>query len=69
MLKFFNFSKADTFLNVFKAFEDQEDNDAKDDKTITAVGILSTVDSILSVMEGKVEVRYEFSFLRSKNLF
>jgi hypothetical protein len=50
---------AETFLNVFKSFEDQEDNDIKDDKTITAVGILSTVDSILSVMEGKLEILIE----------
>ena len=37
--------------------ETEEDSDAKDDKTITAVGLLSTIDSILSVMEGKLEVR------------
>jgi len=44
-------------LNVVKCCEEQEeDSDARDDKTITAVGILSTVDSILSVMEGKLEV-------------
>ena len=33
-----------------------EDNDSKDDKTITAVGILSTIDSILNVMEEKADV-------------
>ena len=54
---FSNFFKAETFLNVIKCFEEQEeDSDARDDKTISAVGILSTVDSILSVMEGKLEV-------------
>ena len=47
----------DTFLSVVKECEEQEeDSEAKDDKTITAVGILSTIDSILSVMEGKLEV-------------
>lgn len=49
--------KAETFLNVVKCCEEhEEDSDARDDKTITAVGILSTIDSILSVMEGKLEV-------------
>lgn len=47
---------AETFLNVVKCCEEQEDSDARDDKTITAVGILSTVDSILSVTEGKIEI-------------
>jgi len=48
---------AETFLSVVKSAEEQEeDSDAKDDKTLTAVGILSTIDSILSVMEGKLEV-------------
>jgi len=48
-------------LNVIKCCEEQEeDSDARDDKTITAVGILSTVDSILSVMEGKLEVNNDF---------
>jgi len=41
---------------VKSAEEQEEDSDAKDDKTLTAVGILSTIDSILSVMEGKLEV-------------
>jgi len=49
----------ETFLNVVKCCEEQEDAEAKDDKTITAVGILSTVDSILSVMEGKIEIMAE----------
>lgn len=40
--------------------KDYEDNDSKDDKTITAVGILSTIDSILNVMEEKAEVIFEF---------
>ena len=44
-------------MNVVKSAEEQEeDSEAKDDKTLTAVGILSTIDSILSVMEGKLEV-------------
>lgn len=51
---------AETFLNVVKCCEEQEeDSDARDDKTITAVGILSTIDSILSVMEGKLEILIE----------
>jgi importin-7 len=50
----------ETFLNVIKEFEEQdEDSDARDDKTITAVGILSTVDSILAAMEGKLEILVE----------
>jgi hypothetical protein len=48
--------KTDTFLSVVKCCEEQEDSDLKDDKTITGVGILSTVESLLSVMEGKMEV-------------
>lgn len=51
---------AETFLNVVKSAEEQEeDSEAKDDKTLTAVGILSTIDSILSVMEGKLEILME----------
>jgi len=51
---------AETFLNVVKSAEEQEeDSEAKDDKTLTAVGILSTIDSILSVMEGKLEILTE----------
>lgn len=51
---------AETFLSVVKSAEEQEeDSDAKDDKTLTAVGILSTIDSILSVMEGKLEILVE----------
>lgn len=44
---------------MVKCAEEQEDSDTKDDKTITAVGILSTVESILSVMEGKLEIMNE----------
>lgn len=51
---------AETFLNVVKSADEQEeDSEAKDDKTLTAVGILSTIDSILSVMEGKLEILIE----------
>jgi hypothetical protein len=46
----------ETFLNIVKECEEQEDSEAKDDKTITAVGILSTIDSVLSVLEGKLEM-------------
>lgn len=51
---------AETFLNVVKSAEEQEeDSEARDDKTLTAVGILSTIDSILAVMEGKLEILVE----------
>ena len=47
-----------------KACEEQEeDSEAKDDKTITAVGLLSTIESILGVMEGKLEVLPELEKL------
>jgi hypothetical protein len=55
----------DTFLNLVNStLENQAENvdigrddmDANDDKTIAAVGILSTIDSILNVMEEKAEV-------------
>lgn len=50
---------AETFLSIVKCAEEQEDTDVKDDKTITAVGILSTVESILSVMEAKLDIMSE----------
>lgn len=53
----------DTYLSVMKCCEEQEDSDLKDDKTITCVGILSTVESLLSVMEGKLEVMSELEKL------
>jgi hypothetical protein len=57
----------ETFLNLVNStIENQvdivddmtrgDDIDSNDDKTITAVGILSTIDSILNVMEEKAEV-------------
>jgi hypothetical protein len=55
---------ADTFVHVMKCCEQEdEDSEARDDKTITAVGILSTIDSILSVMEGKNEILAELEKL------
>lgn len=47
----------DTFLSVVKCVEDEsEESDTKDDKTITAVGILSTIESLLSVAEERAEL-------------
>ncbi len=54
---------SDTFLSIVKFCEENEENDAKDDKTIAAVGILSTVESILHAMEGKLEVMGELEKL------
>jgi hypothetical protein len=54
---------ADTFLSIVKFCEESDENDAKDDKTIAAVGILSTVESILHSMEGKLEVMGELEKL------
>lgn len=36
--------------------EQDEESELRDDKTITGVGILSTVETLLSVMEGKLEI-------------
>lgn len=52
--------KADTFLTLVQWCQEQEEeSELRDDKTITGVGILSTVETLLSVMEGKLEVMGE----------
>lgn len=52
--------KSDTFLNLVQWCQEQEEeSELRDDKTITGVGILSTVETLLSVMEGKIEVMSE----------
>lgn len=53
----------DTFLNIVKFCEENQESEASDDKAIAAVGILSTVESILHAMEGKLEVMGELEKL------
>lgn len=51
---------SETFLNLVQWCQEQdEQSELRDDKTITGVGILSTVETLLSVMEGKIEIMGE----------
>lgn len=58
--------QATTFQKVIETGPDEEGGD---DKAVTAMGILNTIDTLLSVVEDHKEVRISFSLPRNVFLF